>query len=95
MKLALPSIRVTDTFLDSARFWVHVNGWATAAWFTQFPLVLWWKEDLQRSLPYLIIISIAAAGLGQLAAWQGARAELKLERMEKREEAKIDNAHTG
>jgi hypothetical protein len=46
-------------------------------WFTQFPLVLWWKKNLQNSVPYLIIISIAAAALGQLAAWQASRVEVK------------------
>lgn len=68
-------------FLDEPEFWVHVNGWTTVAWFTQFPLVLWWKQDLQTSVPYLVVISIAAAALGQLAAWQAARVELKLKRM--------------
>lgn len=69
-------------FLDEPEFWVHVNGWLTAIWFTQFPLVLWWKQDLQDSVPYLVVISIAAAALGQLAAWQAAHAELRVKRMD-------------
>lgn len=67
--------------LDSGKFWEWVQGVATAAWFLQFPIVLWWKQDLQHSIRYLIIISIAAAALGQLAAWQAARSERKLDKL--------------
>jgi uncharacterized membrane protein len=79
----VPSI---DKFrwLDNPRFWVHFNGWLTVAWLTQFPLVLAWRRDLQKSVPYLIVISIAAAALGQLAAWQAARVELKLKHIDER-----------
>jgi hypothetical protein len=70
-------------FLDEPEFWVHFNGWLTVAWFTQFPLVLAIVQDLQDSVRYLVIISIAAAALGQLAAWQAARVELKLKRFQK------------
>ena len=76
-------------FLDEPEFWVHANGWLTVGWVLQFPLVLLWKQDLQKSVPYLVIISIAAAALGQLAAWQAARVELKLKRF--RGEVGIDN----
>jgi len=72
-------------FLDEPEFWVHFNGWLTVGWFLQYPLVLGWKQDLEKSVPYLIIISIAAAGLGQLAAWQAARVELKLKQMQEKE----------
>lgn len=75
--------RLSFGFLDEPEFWVWVNGIATVAWFTQFPLVLVIEKNLQRSVPYLIIISIAAAGLGQLSAWQAARVELKLKLLEK------------
>lgn len=74
-------------WLDEPEFWVHFNGWLTVGWFAQFPVVLAWKQNLQTSVPYLIIISIAAAGLGQLAAWQAARVELKLKRIEERRDA--------
>lgn len=69
-------------FLDEPEFWVHFNGWLTIAWGIQFPLVYLWKQNLQSSIPYLIGISIAAAALGQLAAWQAAHAELRIKRME-------------
>lgn len=78
-------VRPSDTWLDNPRFWVHLNGWLTAIWLTQFPLVYAWKHNLQDSVPYLIGISIAAAALGQLAAWQAARVELKLKRLQERE----------
>lgn len=71
-------------WLNQPEFWLHFNGWLTLVWFTQFPLVLWWKQDLQTSVPYLIVISIAAAALGQLAAWQAVRAELALKRIEEK-----------
>lgn len=75
-------------FLDEPRFWVWVNGIATVMWFSQFPLVLLITKSLQNSVPYLIIISIAAAALGQLAAWQAARVELKLKRLQERGDRK-------
>lgn len=65
-----------------------VNGIATVMWFSQFPLVLLITKSLQNSVPYLIIISIAAAALGQLAAWQAARVELKLKRLQERGDRK-------
>lgn len=67
--------------LDSGKFWEWVQGIATVGWLVQFPVVLLWRHDLQDSVPYLIIISIAAAALGQLAAWQAARSERKLDKL--------------
>jgi hypothetical protein len=55
---------------DSPLFWRRLNGWLTLAWATQFPLVYLWKTNLQASVEYLVAISIAAAFLGQLAAWR-------------------------
>lgn len=75
------------SFLDEPEFWVHFNGWLTTLWLLQFPLVYAWKQNLQDSVPYLIGISIAAAALGQLSAWQAARVELKLKRMEERRDS--------
>lgn len=68
-------------FLDDPLFWVWANGVATIMWVTQFPIVLYFEKNLEHSVPYLIIISIAAAALGQLSAWQAARVELKLKRI--------------
>lgn len=61
------------------RFWLHVNGWLTVGWFLQFPIVLVIEPNLKKSITYLIIISIAAAGLGQLAAWQACRVETRMD----------------
>jgi hypothetical protein len=72
--------------LDNPSFWLHIHGWLTVGWFAQFPLVYAWKQNLQRSVPYLVAISIAAAALGQLAAWQAARVEVKLATMEDKED---------
>lgn len=63
----------------SARFWLHVNGWLTVAWFAQYPIVFVIEPSLKKSVPYLITISIAAAGLGQLAAWQACRVETRMD----------------
>jgi hypothetical protein len=67
--------------LDNPVFWQRLHGWTTIAWGTQFPLVYLWQTNLQRSVPYLIFISLAAALLGQMSAWQAARVEVKLARM--------------
>jgi len=67
-------------FLNEPEFWLWMNGVATVAWFLQFPLVYLWKQNLKDSVSYLIFISIAAAALGQLAAWQAARVECRMKR---------------
>ena len=66
--------------LDNSKFWQRFHGWLTLGWFLQFPLVLWWKDGLKDSVSYLVIISIAAAALGQMSAWQAARVEVKLDK---------------
>ena len=64
---------------DDAKVWRALHGWLTIVWFLQIPVVIIFP-GLQKSLPYLVIISIAAAGLGQLSSWQAARVETKLEK---------------
>ena len=65
--------------LDNSIFWQRFHGWLSIVWLLQFPLVLWWKQDLKQSITYLVIISIAAAALGQMSAWQAARVEVKMD----------------
>jgi ABC-type transport system involved in cytochrome bd biosynthesis fused ATPase/permease subunit len=75
--------------LTTALFWVRFHFWLTILWLLQFPFVLFFEPSLKKSVTYLIIISIAAAALGQFSSWQAARVEWKLEQHEK--EGKIDN----
>lgn len=63
-----------------------IHGWLTIVWATQIPVVLIFK-GLQESLPYLVIISVAAALLGQLSSWQAARTECKQFETDRRIEA--------
>lgn len=72
--------------VENPEFWPVFHGWVTILWVTQFPIVFIFS-DLQRSVPYLVVISIASALLGQLSSWQAAR----IERMMQRKEDGIDN----
>ena len=76
-------LAVRDT--DDPRPWLWLHFWLTVGWFLQFPLVFWYDPSLQRSIPYLVGISIAAAALGQLSSWQAARVEVRLWRHTKDE----------
>jgi uncharacterized membrane protein len=75
----MKSTNIFDQF-GSPRFWLHFHGWLTVAWFFQFPLVLVIEGSLKKSTPYLVIISIAAAALGEMSAWQAARVEVRVAR---------------
>lgn len=63
----------------AGRRWQAAHGWLTIGWLTQFPLAFWLLPSLQVSVAYLVAISIAAAALGEVSAWQAARVEAKVD----------------
>jgi hypothetical protein len=65
--------------MGGALLWRRVHGWLTIAWAIQFSLAFWIFSDLQRSVPYLVGISIAAALLGEMSSWHAVRVEVKME----------------
>lgn len=82
-----------DFVTDPEKF-RKLNGWLTILWFVAaFPICIF----LNRSLPFLVFISVYAVVTGHLATWQAARVEVNQEEQNDTDfekiESEVDDLH--